>query len=490
MPTSPYTAKINGTLVNVIAGSLNVQLQIGQRGTGSIGIWGALGTVYQYGTKIEVFDETATRVYSGFISKDKAVKSGARQTKGFLEHGLTLMDTTYLADKRVAWKSYLFASAGFIVKDLIGAYLAAEGVTYTPSSIADGPLITEVIWNGKQITEAMNWLAKQAGYWWDIDLSGVLFFQPYGGIAAPFTLDGTQVDAMNLSVEYGNDMYVNKQYTKGAFAEKGSATAQLHETFKGDGNSRAFTLSYPVNVLYQIKVNGVDVTTLSATKGSTGAQWYFAKGDATIAQDIGQTILTTSDTLDVFYTGRFPVLAVASNPALITAQQAREGGGGTGIIEAVYINTKVHTLAAAFQIASTLLSHYGQDMTLIEFDTRAKGLIPGQMLTVNLSDFALSNKPMLIASVNISDQTDGYTIWYHVTAVGSPVDVGQWPTFWQALMNQSSDPSDFTDASDTFLALLQNSTVTHAHSATVTKATHTCPICGNATLCGNATIIC
>lgn len=476
MTTSPYTAKIGGSAVNVIAGSLNVQNQIGQRSTGSIGVWSALGMTWTYGTQVQVYDDTGALVYSGYVSKDKITKSGAPQGKGLLEHSISLMDNAYRADKRVAFKSYLSVSAGSIVRDLVGTYLADEGVTYTASSIATGATITEAIWNGKRVSEALTWLATQCGYWWQIDTNGVLWFQPYSGTPAPFVLDGTQVEATrNLSVEFGNDMYVNKQYAKGAYAEKGSKTNQLHETFHGNSLTRSFTLSYPVNTLYQVKLNGVDVTAQSLTKGSSGAMFYYAKGDAVVAQDISQTILTSGDTLDVYYTGRYPVVALAQNAALITAQRAREGSG-TGIIESVYVNTKVHTLAAAFQIAGSLLSHYGQDTTVLEFDTRTKGLMSGQMLTVNLSDFGLSSTQMLISGVAISDQDDGFTIWFHVTAVGSPVESAQWQTYWQNLMNQSADPTDLSDTTDTALALLLGSTISRVPTATVTKTTAVCPI--------------
>jgi hypothetical protein len=77
-----------------------------------------------------------------------------------------------------------------------------------------------------------------------------------------------------------------------------------------------------------------------------------------------------------------------------------------------------------------------------------------------------------------------------VTAVGSPVESAQWQTYWQNLMNQSSDPTDFQDTADTFLALLLATTLVRTAVATVTRTGHSCPICGNATLCGNSTIIC
>jgi hypothetical protein len=489
MTTSPYTATVGGSSVNIVAGSINIKQEIGQRSTGSVQVWSSLGTYWAYGTQVLIYDETSVLVYAGYVSRDRATKSGARLTRGYLEHELTLMDNAYRADKRVVYQRYTSRSAGAIAQDLVTRYLASEGVTYTTSSIATGPTISEKVWNGAQISEALNWLAAQAGYWWQIDESGVLWFQPYGGISAPFTLDGTQVDAFNVSVEYGNDLYINKQYVDGSWAEKGSSSSQLHESFKGDGASRAFALSYPVNTLYSVLLNSADVTAQVATKGSTGKQWYYAQGDPIIAQDPGQTVLISSDTLEVYYTGRYPVRAVAQNPALIAIQAAREGSGSSGIVEAVYSNSQVHSLTAAFQIANSLLSHYGQDMTVIQFDTKTRGLAPGQLLTVNLSDFGLSSTSMLIASVAISDQSDGYVIWYHVTAVAAVLESAQWQTYWQNLMRQSTDSSDLTTA-DTSVALLLASTATHAHSAMVTTTKVMCPIIDDSTIISNTLIIC
>jgi hypothetical protein len=484
-----YTAKIGGVSVNVLAGQLNVQNQIGQRSTGSIGVWSALGTVWQSGTHVQVYDELSALAYEGFTLKDKATKSGSRQGTGYLAHAIQLMDNCYRADKRRVFKTYLGVTAGYIVNDLLGSYLVAEGVTSLPGSIATGPTITEVIWSGtKSVSDALTWLATQAGYWWNIDLNRVLWFQPYGGVPAPFILDGTQVEAGvvgTISVEYGNDLYVNKQYAKGAFAEVTNQT----DTFVGDGSRRTWTCRYDLSSHVTATLNGIAQDL--GTKGvDNGKPFYWAVGDAVIAQDPANALLGGGDTLVVNYNGRYPVIAVAQNPALISAQKAREGAGSSGLVESTYTNTKVHTLQAAFQTAGALLAHYGQDAIILEFDTRTKGLLPGQMLTVNLSDFALTNKQMLISSVSISDQTDGFNIWFHVVAVGSPVESAQWQTYWQNLMNQSSDPSDFQDTTDTALAFLFPSTIIRTPTVTITKTATMCPIIGNSTIIGNSLIIC
>ena len=122
-----YTVVIGGKPVNVIAGTLNVQNQIGQRSTGTISVWTPLGVYWSYGTQIQVYNTSGALVYAGFTAKDKLYKSGSQLGAGYLEHDLTLMDNAYKADKRVVFASYLRQSAGSIVQSLLGKVLAAEG---------------------------------------------------------------------------------------------------------------------------------------------------------------------------------------------------------------------------------------------------------------------------------------------------------------------------------------------------------------------------
>lgn len=447
-----YSVKINGAFLTVptsgaVAGTLNIENQIGQRSTGSLTVWTPLGVSYAYGTQIQVYDEHSALAYAGYVTKDKAYKDpGSRQGTGYLLHDLQLMDNCYRADKRYAFYTTLNRSAGLIAQDLWTQYLAAEGVTFSWSNVALGPTITEVIWNGKQVSQCLDYLATQCGYWWDIDDTGALFLLPYGGLAAPWSLDGTQVDsAQNLSVTFGNTRYVNRQFTRGAYAETGTQI----ETFHGNALNRAFTLSYEVA---DTSANSVSITLNGAaqtwgSKGETGDAFYVAIGDAVVAQDAGGTLLGSGDTLVVTYKGRYPITALATDAGLIATQKALEGGG-TGYVESLYADTKVHTQQAAFQIASGLLAHYGQEMTVLEFDTLASGLGDGQMLTVNLSDFGLSAAQMLVSGVTISDQRDAANIWFHVMAVGSPYDVANWQSFFQGLMNQQADPTELSDTGD------------------------------------------
>src|SRR6185437_10490166 len=200
-PPGPIV-NIGGSQVNSIAGTLNAQQQIGQRGQGSLSVWSALGVTWPYGTRILVQDASGATVYSGYISQDDAYRDpGARQGVGYLNHDLQLMDNAYRADKRLIIQSFLNEDAGDIFADLATNALGGEGVTISGAvgavggSVATGVLITEKAFVLAKVSEAFDWLAEQCGYWWMIDASGVAWFQPYGGIPASGSLDGTTLSS-------------------------------------------------------------------------------------------------------------------------------------------------------------------------------------------------------------------------------------------------------------------------------------------------------
>jgi hypothetical protein len=478
-----YRALVAGSYQEIKQGTVSIGSAINQRGTGGLTVKSDLGITWPYGTQALVFDETGAQIYGGYVANDHAYRdAGARQGDlGWLNHDLTLMDNSYRADKRTVFKQYNNVTAGFIVNDLYGAYLAAEGVTILPGSIATGPTIIQAIWGGsKSVGEALTWLAQQSGYWWTIDTDGVLWFQPYGGVASPFSIDGTNADSMqNLTVDAGNDLLVTKQYVKGSVGQKGSTASPLVETFKGDGATRSFTLSYPLNTLISATLNALDITSLFQDKGSSGGAYYKLVGDAVLAQDPSQSVLTSSDSLVITYIGQYPVIAAAQKSAAIATQATRERVG-TGLVESVHSDSKLRSLPAAFQVANNLVTYNGVDLTVLNFSTKQKGLQPGQLLPVTLSDYGLANLPMLIIAVNVSDQQDGLTIWWQVTAVGAPgasawaLQAAQETTFWQQIMAPSSDPSDLTDAQDTALALLSTSVVSHTPSVSITTTKLLC----------------
>jgi hypothetical protein len=480
---SNYQIYVGGSLINVVAGTLDINNTIGQRSTCTFDAWDSTGTItWNQGTEVLVYDASGHVKFGGFVENDKIVKPGFH---ALLYHQVSCKDYHYLADKRLAARSYLNQTAGSIVYDLLNNYLAAEGVV--ADQIAAGPILPEVVFNYEQVSKCLDAIATQAGYWWQIDEYKNLFFQPYGGINAPFSLDGTTISQDDqLSLTHGNPKYVNRQFVTGSYDK----TDWITEMHHGDGVSRSFTMSYQfASDKATIQVNGVGQTV--GIKGvNTGYQFYYAEGDQTVAQDPSQTILTSSDTLTVTYKGRYPVVALAANDTLITTQQSLEGGG-TGYVESKYHNAKIKTLAGAFSVASALLAHYGSHMRTLVWQSKESlisGIKQGQLITVNLPMFNL-NTQMLVQTVEIMDSVDGYNIWYQVTCVGSPYDV-TWQTLFQNLANQQEPQDSINVGDDSALAILTQWSALWNWAATFTATSYTCLICNTTTLCGTAQLVC
>lgn len=427
-----YTVTVGGQVASVLAGTLDVRNEIGQRSTCSFTASDTAQTVWYNGARVAISDLSGKLLYSGFLDNDTVTKPGFAP---LLLHQIECRDWHYFADKRVAFRSYLNTTAGAIVTDLFQSYLKSEGITI--GAIANGATLPEVIINYGYISQALDSLAQQSGYWWEIDEFGQLWFQPYTGRPAPWVLDGSQADqTQNLSLVRGNPQYVNRQYVKGAF----DATGPLTETFSGNG-TRSYTLRYEVSSVQSVVINGA-TQTLGTKSGDTGKQVYYQVGDAVLALDSSTPLYGGGDSITVTYKGRYPIVALAQNGGLIATQKSREGVG-TGYVESVYSDSKLHSLSAAFGIASSLLAHYGQDMTTLTFTTAQSGLKQGQLLTANLPMFGtdMANRSMLIRSVEIADSQDGLNLWYTVDAIGSPYDV-TWQSFFQNLANQGDDPAD------------------------------------------------
>ncbi len=431
--TGPFTAQIGGTTVFVESGTLDTRGEIGQRSTCKFTVMDSAQSVWQDGLHIEVYDNNSNKVFGGFLDQDIVTKPGYGPT---LEHQLTCRDYHALADQRVAFRTYLNTTAGAVATDLWANFLKAEGVTI--GGIATGATLPEVLITYEKISKAMDQLARQSGYWWEIDEQRRLWFQPYTGQPAPWVMDGTMADqTQHLTLTRGNQQYVNRQYVKGAYDHLALSTI----TLAGNGGIGVYTLPYEIGEMKSVVVNGVTQTL--GTKGvDSGKQVYYAVGDAVLAFDASQPVYGAGDTIQVTYKGRYPVVALAQSGAQIATRRARQGFG-TGYVEAVYTDSKLHTFAAAFGIASGQQAHYGQDMRLLTFQTQQTGLKQGQILTVMLPMFGsdMANISMLIRAVELVDNVDGHNVWFQVEAVGSPYDV-TWQTFFQTLTNQGDGPTD------------------------------------------------
>lgn len=376
---------------------------------------GSLVPVVVAGTPVEI-NLDGTVIFGGTVDRVKRQRVAMGATAQALV--VDCVDWHQLCDRRIVAESYASTTAGAVVRALLSSYLAAEGVF--EGAVQDGPSVAEAVFNYIPLTRALDALAERAGFAWWIAPDKRLYFVERATYAAPWTLEPGR-NFGRLAINAGRQGYRNRQYVR---AGK-DLTDQQVEAFKGDGARRTLTVGYPIAEVPTVKVNTV-MKTVGIKGIDTGKDWYWNKGDAVITQDDGASPLAASDTLEVTYRGWYDVVVLVTDEAEITNRQTAEGG--TGWYEVADDEPYLSSGIAAIQWANARLRRYTKMPTTLTFDTWEPALWPGQLLTVDIPDLALSGD-YLIEEVRLSSFTDDDWAWT-VKAVSGEA-VGGWATFFR-----------------------------------------------------------
>lgn len=386
----------------------------------------ALASVLVPGESVEVVLD-GLKVFGGMI--DRVQRLRVPQGSNAQMYLLECTDWHQVADRRLVAEVYESQIAGAIVRDIADKYLASEGISYGTGTVADGPAVTKAVFNYTPVSQALEELAELTGYLWWIDASKVLHFAERATYAAPWLLDSyADVLQGSLLVEKHRQSYRNRQYIRAGTDITDVRTERPAPA--PDGQTKVFTLTFPVAKVPTVKVNGV-AKTVGIRGVDSGKDWYWSKGENTVSQDDAATPLASTDVLEVTYQGLFPLIIMAEEAEAQADRKAVEGG--TGLYEAVDEKAGLDDRNAALEVAQGLLRRYARIGTTLQFATIRSGLRPGQLLQVNLPDVGAVGE-FLIQSVRLS-QAAGDVWRYEVRAL-SGEEIGGWSQFFQRLARQ------------------------------------------------------
>src|SRR6266581_2606627 len=294
-------------------------------------------------------------------------------------------------------------------------------------NIGPGALIPAVDYRHQFMDKVGDDLVKQSvDYSWYIDQNFQFYFRKRTAIPAPWVLyslpfgvaAAVDLEAdSNLQVTVANDLYRNRQTLTGVIN-----SGIFSDTFIGDGSKQSFTLRYPVapGTIPTILLNNNPQSV--ALKGQSGAQWYYAVGDATIAQDTGGVVLISTDTLSVpNYTGTFEDTITVDNVAAQQAMAVTMVGTGivygaglygtglyglaptsTGNVENVEdVSSRAMSYASGLVYAGQLLARWCiNNARTMQFTTLRNGLQVGQLLPVFVPEENIWNGQFLITAID------------------------------------------------------------------------------------------
>lgn len=265
-------------------------------------------------------------------------------------------------------------------------------------NIGNGLLIPSSNYHYAFISQNMDDLSRKSNYFWTIDATGKLIFLGGQTTPAPWLLNSSDPLVWELTVEYSNDLYSNRQVLINVV----DVTA-FTDTFIGNGQSRSFALGYALQGTPTVTLNGQPQTL--GLKGTSGSQFYYAINDANLQQDNSGTILQQTDLLVVAGMGTYTTDVTRDN---LTGQAALAAlDGSTGIVEAVTDVSQIGgmNIATANAYGDALNSRYGVLGRTVKFITPKTGLAVGQTLPAFISYRSMTDVQLTIISIETTIRT-------------------------------------------------------------------------------------
>lgn len=409
----------------LVVNSLSINWQLNSFGTASFQMVEKavnLSSFAQSGQEV-LIEEDGTRIFGGRIKrivKQTPNDLNLTESKAWFHQIEAVCFGEHLRNLLAA-KVYDNELAGDIIKDLLTTFAPSEG--YTTTNVQDGPNITRAVFNYQPVLTCIEEIAELTGYNFYVDCNKDVHFIPRQEMTAPVTMTDAAKNHISLLIERSHENYRNSQVIRAGR----DITDNITENFAGDGDRTTFTTAYPLAEAPTITVNTVSKTV--GIRGiDTGKDWYWNSDDKEITQDDGGSVLTTSDTLSITYKGFFPLIVIADDPAEIASRATIEGGSGK--YEEVTDDQRINVLDLAVDRAEGLLRRHGEILEKLSITTNSAGLRPGQLLTINLTNYGINDEYM-IDSVS-GQEIEGLGFTYSVEAL-SAEGFGGWIEFFKKL---------------------------------------------------------
>lgn len=369
--------------------------------------------------------EDSVVIFTGLIKNIQKVE----RYPGVLEYRINAVDNSAIADKRLVAKVYNNTLAGDIVKDILSEILSQEGVT--EGTIQDGALITKAVFNYITVSDAFEYLETLTGFNWEIDFGKKLNFYARETNISTITVDDS-LQHYNFSETKNMDQYRNVQYTRGGRGETSTQTLETPAP-KPDGQTRTFTLRFPLASKPEIYIDSVQVdpNLIGVNGKDTGKEWYYTINSPNISQDRSLTALST-EVLEVTYKGYRDLFGRSEDPDKIIDRQSKETGT-SGIYEKLTEERSINTIEQLKAFNASLVEKYGDVNNKVRFTTHQTGFRSGQLVRINKPLYGI-DEYMLID--NVKAYNYGEKVEYQISALDG-ASFGGWEKFFKDLYNQS-----------------------------------------------------
>lgn len=308
-----------------------------------------------------------TIIFGGHILNVNLVK----KVNGVITASIKCVDYVRLLDSNLVHKSYEDMTDKEIIEDIISTYCAGFGITTT--NVVEGVTIDQISFNYVQPSQALRRIADLTGRNWYIDYEKDIHYFSLLTNTAPFDIDDTNDEYIDLNIVKDTSQVKNRIYVRGGTQLSDFTTYEE----KGDGVKRKFVLpDKPHDVT--VEVNSVAKTVGIKNIDTSGFDWYLNFQEKYLEQDSGGTLLTTSDTLEVTYKYDIPILIAQEDSASIM---------DNGVKEFAIFDKSITTTTSARDRATAELTDYANNVVEGSFRTFTTGFMSGQYININLTEY-------------------------------------------------------------------------------------------------------
>jgi hypothetical protein len=308
---------------------------------------------------------------------------------------------------------------------LLVPYLAPFGTTLDPAQV-DGPLLPELVYRAKLLSEVFADLEEKSRYLRDISSTNVLGMYAVGTEVAPFDVtDSNGVVDGDISVQPGNGSYANHVYLLcgplGTQVVTQVWTVAPAET-EWEVDIQATRAGWQRGVIRETTtLYGVVDRTISPPGQGGYYYWDDTDGKGTISVGAGSAPAGGS-TLEWIYAADFPFLVEAEDVPAPDPADVREI-----TVEDASITTYAAGLVRA---QSELALRLAGKARIVKYATYADGLRKGQVQTIT-SALRHFTGACLITEVDTRDVFG--LMGYSVTAIEGTLFQGSWRDVYKAM---------------------------------------------------------
>ena len=311
-------------------GTLSFTLDTNNRGSGSVSFQSTKSNPVT-GTEIGIY-WIGTRIFGGTLETVARSRASARSTA---QSTLACTFTSWehrLAEIRVQCIVVSGMDAGDLFQHIVTTYAAGEGFTFL--DIRTGALaaaLGQIKYEAVSVSDILDDLAVRSNFVWGSTPDKGLYYRSKAltSTSALALTNASKNIVQHSSTETRED-YVNGGQIRVSWAGIPSETSGV---LHGNGVIRTFNIPDVAGIpqlvdhIDKILLGGVEAT-FGILNIDTDKQFYYDPGSKTITQDVAEPVLTSADSLEIFYWILGRNIITYEDTAEIAARAAIEGSSG------------------------------------------------------------------------------------------------------------------------------------------------------------------